>query len=288
METDEKSTFDSLNDHQETATPVESTGEPTENSSLSSESDELSADSLSDDSTPENENKSADLTAENTNETPENTVDSNKKDQVDTPELAASDKTDEESSEEEEFEKIEIDSSNPNMRWYIVNCYSGYEKRVKKALQDEIGRKGHEEHFCNIVIPQEKVVELVRGKKKSSERRFFPGYMLVQMILNNETWHTVNNVPRVTGFVGNSNKPSPLPKSEVKKIIGQMNAGANSAKPKYSFKEGDQVKVIDGPFSNFNGSVEEVMPAKSKLRVLVSIFGRATPVELDYIQVKRV
>jgi len=181
----------------------------------------------------------------------------------------------------------EIVNSFPGMKWYIVHVQSGFEARAKMALLDAMKRMGVEAEFGNVLIPTESVVELVKGQKKSTERKFFPGYMLVQMNLSDNTWHVVKQTPRITSFVGNANKPPALPEREVRKIAGQMVQGAQKSRPKYTFKDGDAVRVIDGPFSNFNGTVEEVKPEKSKLRVLVSIFGRATPVELDFIQVEK-
>lgn len=177
--------------------------------------------------------------------------------------------------------------SNPHMKWYIVHAQSGFEARAKSTLEENFKRVGCPEKFGNILIPTESVVELVKGQKKSTERKFFPGYMLIQMVLTDETWHVVKSTARITGFVGNARKPPALPESEVRRIASQMIQGAAKSRPKYSFKDGDSVRVIDGPFSNFNGTVEEVRPEKSKLRVLVSIFGRATPVELDFIQVEK-
>ncbi len=176
---------------------------------------------------------------------------------------------------------------NPDMKWYIIHTQSGFEARAKSGLLDTISRAGMQEFFGDVLIPVESVVELVKGQKKSTERKFFPGYMLVQMVLNDETWHIVKKTARITGFVGNARNPPAVPADEVARIANQMVEGAQKARPKYTFKEGDSVRVIDGPFSNFNGTVEEVKPEKSKLRVLVSIFGRATPVELDFIQVEK-
>ena len=175
----------------------------------------------------------------------------------------------------------------PDMKWYIVHAQSGFEARAKSGLMDSIQRAGKQDFFGDVLIPVESVVELVKGQKKSTERKFFPGYMLVQMVLNEETWHVVKRTPRITGFVGDARTPPAVPENEVLRITNQMVEGAAKARPKYTFKDGDNVRVIDGPFSNFNGTVEEVKPEKNKLRVLVSIFGRATPVELDFIQVEK-
>jgi transcriptional antiterminator NusG len=178
-------------------------------------------------------------------------------------------------------------ATNPDMKWYIVHTHSGFESKAKSSLMERAERLGKKDSFGDVLIPVESVVELVKGQKKSTERKFFPGYILVQMVLNEETWHVVKHTPRITGFVGNANNPPAVPEEEVARITNQMVEGATKAKPKFNFKDGDTVRVIDGPFANFNGTVEEVRPEKNKLRVLVSIFGRATPVELDFIQVEK-
>ncbi len=174
-----------------------------------------------------------------------------------------------------------------NLKWYIVHATSGLEQKAKASLLERAKRLGKEDFFGEVLIPTESVVELKKGQRKSSQRRFLPGYMLVQMILNEETWHIVKDTPRISGFIGNARNPPPVPEAEVMRISNQMEEGAAKPVAKYSFKDGDTVRVIDGPFSNFNGTVEEVKPEKNKLRVLVSIFGRATPVELDFIQVEK-
>jgi len=174
--------------------------------------------------------------------------------------------------------------------WYVVHTYSGYEHKVKASLEERVRNLGNTELFGEILVPSEKVVELVKGKKKTSSRKFFPGYILVNMLLNNETWHIVKSTPKVTGFVGGALEPSavpPISEAEVREITHQMEEGAVKPKPKVLFEEGESVKVVDGPFSDFNGVVEEVRPEKGKLRVLISIFGRATPVELDFVQVEK-
>jgi len=173
------------------------------------------------------------------------------------------------------------------LRWYVVHTYSGFENRAKQNLEERIKNLGKQEHFSSILVPTETVVELVKGKKKTSQRKIFPGYMLVQMDLNEETWHIVKETPKITGFAGDSTKPVPLSEKEVEEILTQVKEGVAKAKPKVSFNEGDSVRVIDGPFVNFIGTIEEVKPEKRKLKVLVSIFGRSTPVELDFIQVEK-
>ena len=171
--------------------------------------------------------------------------------------------------------------------WYVVHTFSGYEQKAKAALEERIKTLGMQDFFSEILVPVEKVVELVKGKKKTSSRKFFPGYILVQMELNNETWHVVKETPKVTGFVGGTTNPSSVSDEEVKSITRQMEEGAIRPKPRVLFSAGESVKVVDGPFADFNGVVEEVRPDKGKLRVLISIFGRATPVELEFVQVER-
>lgn len=173
------------------------------------------------------------------------------------------------------------------LRWYVVHTYSGYENKVKLALEEQARSAGLQEKIPDILIPSESVVELVKGERKTSKRKFFPGYILVQMELDDQTWHIVKSTPKVTGFIGSRTEPAVIPDEEVDKIRQRMAEGAEKPKPKYSFEKGDSVIVVDGPFINFNGTVEEVRPDKGKLRVLVSIFGRPTPVELDFIQVTK-
>jgi transcriptional antiterminator NusG len=170
-------------------------------------------------------------------------------------------------------------------RWYVIHTYSGFENRVKLSLQEAIATAGMEEYFDDILIPEEDIVELVKGEKKTSKRKFFPGYVLIRMELNDNTWHIVKNTPKVTGFIGSRDKPSPISDDDVHSLKTRIDEGTLKPKPKYKFEEGDHVKIIDGPFTNFDGVVDEVKPEKGKLRVIVSIFGRSTPVELDYIQV---
>ena len=172
-------------------------------------------------------------------------------------------------------------------QWYIVHTFSGYEQKAKAALEERIRSLGKQDYFGEIMVPVEKVVELVKGKKKTSSRKFFPGYILVQMELNDETWHVVKETPKVTGFVGGSTNPPPVSDEEVRAITQQMEEGALRPKPKVLFEVGEAIKVVDGPFQDFNGTVEEVKPEKGKVRVLISIFGRATPVELDFVQVEK-
>ena len=174
------------------------------------------------------------------------------------------------------------------LKWYVVHTYSGYENKVKTALEERIASCGHPENFGKILIPTEEVVELVRGKRKTSSRKFYPGYILVQMELTDKAWHLVQDTAKVTGFLGGKDSPVSLTDEEAEKIIGQVEAGKLKPQPKFLFEPGDEVRVIDGPFTNFMGTVEDVKPDKGKLRVLVSIFGRATPVELEFVQVTKV
>lgn len=182
--------------------------------------------------------------------------------------------------------------------WYIVHTHTGFENKVKTTLEERIKLAGLENYFGEILVPTEQVVEMVKGARKTSERKFFPGYILINMEINEHSWHLVQETPRVTGFVGiNMNQagsdrdiykkiPS-LTEKEAKKILGRIAEGANKPKPKVIFIEGDAVRVTDGPFANFQGTIEEVYPDKGRVRVMVSIFGRSTPVELEYIQVSK-
>ncbi len=175
------------------------------------------------------------------------------------------------------------------MRWYVVHTYSGFENKAKKSLEDKVRLEGLADQFGEILIPMEQVVEMVKGEKKTSKRKFFPGYILVQMLMNDRTWHLVKNTPKVTGFVGAAanEQPPPISDAEVTRLTTQISEGTLKPKPRVQFSDGDTVRVIDGPFANFNGTVEEVNPEKGRVKVLVSIFGRATPVELDFMQVEK-
>lgn len=173
------------------------------------------------------------------------------------------------------------------LKWYIVHVYSGFENKVKASLEERIAASSRPEKFGEVLVPTEEVVELVKGKRRTSARKFYPGYILVRLDLDDETWHIVNDTAKVTGFLGGRDKPAPLTDEEAERIINRMEAGKEKPQPKYSFDEGDEVRVIDGPFTNFNGTVEEVNQEKGKIKVLVSIFGRSTPVELDFVQVTK-
>lgn len=173
------------------------------------------------------------------------------------------------------------------LKWYVVHVYSGFENKVKIALEERIAAFSMPEKFGEIVIPTEQVVELVNGKKKESSRKFYPGYILIRMDLNDHTWHLVNDTAKVTGFLGGRDKPSPISDAEANLILTRMEEGKEKPMPKFYFESGDEIRVTDGPFTNFNGTVEEINPEKGKIKVLVSIFGRATPVELDFVQVTK-
>lgn len=173
-------------------------------------------------------------------------------------------------------------------RWYVVHAYSGFEKTVQRTLLERIERTGMQEMFGQILVPVEEVIEMKGGQKSISERKFFPGYVLVEMEMNDETWHLIKDTPKVTGFVGGTAmKPTPISAKEVEAILHQIQEGVEKPRPKVLFEVGESVRVTDGPFNDFNGNVEEVNYDKSKLRVSVLIFGRATPVELDFSQVEK-
>ncbi len=176
-----------------------------------------------------------------------------------------------------------------NKRWYVVHAYSGMEKAVERNLRERIDRSELQDKFGRILVPMEEVVELKNGKKSVTERRFFPGYVLVEMEMGDDTWHLVKHTGKVTGFVGGAkNRPSPISEAEVLKIVHQMQEGVEKPKPKVQWEVGQFVRIKEGPFTDFNGAVEDVNYDKSKVRVSVTIFGRATPVELDFAQVEKV
>jgi transcription termination/antitermination protein NusG len=180
------------------------------------------------------------------------------------------------------------DENKPKMRWYVLHAYSNYEARVVRVLQERIQAKNLEERFGEIVVPTEEVVEMKAGQKRKSERKFFPGYVLVQMEMDDETWHLVRSVPRVLGFIGGSaEKPAFISDSEANAILQRVEEGESKPRHKVLFEPGEVVRVVDGPFADFNGVVEDVNYEKSRLRVSVSIFGRATPVELEFGQVEK-
>ncbi len=174
------------------------------------------------------------------------------------------------------------------MRWFVVHAYSGFEHQVKRSLEERIRRSGIQEGFGQILVPTEEVVEMRNGQQRKSERKFFPGYVLVQMELNDETWHLVKNVPKVMGFIGgNKDRPAPISDKEAMAILDRVRDGVDKPRPKVLFEPGEVVRVVDGPFNDFNGVVEEVDYEKSRLKVSVLIFGRSTPVDLEFSQVEK-
>ena len=179
-------------------------------------------------------------------------------------------------------------SANPDLRWYVVHAYSGMEKAVERNILERITRAGMEAKFGRILVPMEEVVEIKNGVRKTTERKFFPGYVLVEMVMDDDTWHLVKHTNKVTGFVGGGKtRPSPISEAEVLKIVSQMQEGTEKPRHKVEFVVGEMVRVKEGPFADFNGSVEEVNYDKSKVRVAVTIFGRSTPVELEFSQVEK-
>ena len=178
--------------------------------------------------------------------------------------------------------------TNPDLRWYVVHAYSGMEKAVERNIIERINRAGMQNKFGRILVPMEEVVEIKNGQKKTTERKFFPGYVLVEMVMDDDTWHLVKHTNKVTGFVGGAkNRPAPISEAEVMKIVTQMQEGTEKPRHKVEFVVGEFVRVKDGPFTDFNGSVEDVNYEKSKVRVAVTIFGRATPVELEFSQIEK-
>ncbi len=170
-------------------------------------------------------------------------------------------------------------------QWYIIHTYSGYEEKVKLALEERINPLGMEDMISQIIIPTGKVAELRKGKRQITDKKFYPGYLLIEMELTDESWHVVRNTPKVTGFVGTGTKPTPLTEEEIQYILNQIKKGEEKPKPKVLFEKGELVKIMDGPFTGFSGMVDEVNLERGKLRVLITIFGRSTPVELDILQV---
>ena len=173
-------------------------------------------------------------------------------------------------------------------RWYIVHAYSNFEKKVAESIREQAKQRNLEDHFDQVLVPTETVVEVRRGRKVNAERKFFPGYVLVKMDLTDEIYHLIKNTPKVTGFLGTDNKPMPISEAEAGRILQQVQEGVERPKPSISFEIGENVRVSDGPFASFNGVVEEVDEARSRVKVAVSIFGRATPVELEFGQVEKV
>jgi transcriptional antiterminator NusG len=179
-------------------------------------------------------------------------------------------------------------AANPDLRWYVVHAYSGMEKAVERNILERINRAGMQSKFGRILVPMEEVVEIKNGQKKTTERKFFPGYVLVEMVMDDDTWHLVKHTNKVTGFVGGGKtRPSPISEAEVQKIVSQMQEGTEKPRHKVEFVVGEMVRVKEGPFADFTGSVDEVNYEKSKVRVAVTIFGRSTPVELEFSQVEK-
>ena len=180
------------------------------------------------------------------------------------------------------------EARNPDLKWYVVHAYSGMEKAVERNIVERINRAGMQSKFGRIMVPTEEVVEIKNGVKRTTERKFFPGYVLVEMVMDDDTWHLVKHTNKVTGFVGGAkNRPAPISEDEVMKIVNQMQEGTDKPRHKVEFEVGEYVRVKEGPFTDFNGSVEDVNYDKSKVRVSVTIFGRATPVELEFSQIEK-
>ena len=173
------------------------------------------------------------------------------------------------------------------MRWYVIHVYSGFEKKVSESIEEQVRQAGLEDEVDQVLVPMEEVVELRRGAKVNAERKFFPGYVLARMELSNEVWHLVKNTPKVTDFLGAQGRPTPIPDREADRILHQVKEGVERPKPSVTFEIGEEVRVCDGPFNSFNGFVEDVDEDRARLKVSVSIFGRATPVELEYAQVEK-
>ena len=186
----------------------------------------------------------------------------------------------------EESDESEVDDD-PDKKWYVIHTYSGYESKVKAAIEERLQASPLTELFGAILVPTEDVVEMRGGQRRVSSRKYYPGYILIQMTMNTDTWYLVKNTPKVTGFLGATNDPTPLNEAEVQKLLGQMR-GEQTAKPKVKFEEGENLRVVDGPFVNFSGIVEAVNHERGKVRIMVTIFGRPTPVELEFLQVEKI
>ena len=207
---------------------------------------------------------------------------------VDVAALADSAEVDESPAEPRPTAPVASAEPDDGMNWYVIHTYSGYERKVKQSLEERIRTLELGDEVAELLIPTEDIVEMKAGKKVVTAKKFFPGYLLVRMAMNDRLWHVVKNTPRVTGFVGSGRKPIPLPQYEVDKIVNRMEESVEAPKPKFQFRKGESVRIIDGPFTNFTGKVEEVDSRRNTLKVMVSIFGRNTPVELDFFQVEKV
>ena len=174
------------------------------------------------------------------------------------------------------------------LKWYIIHTYSGFEQKVKAAILERAKARGLEQYVADVLVPTETVEEMVKGERKLSTRKFYPGYIMVQMELNDDTWHLVKDTPKVTGFIGSKDEPVAIPEEDAAKIIAQMQEGVLRPKPKIKFEQGDKVQVTDGPFANFAGVVDEVRPDRGRVRVMISVFGRPTPVELEFTQLEKI
>jgi transcriptional antiterminator NusG len=172
-------------------------------------------------------------------------------------------------------------------RWYVVHVYSGFERKVAQSIEEQARQAGMSDRIEQVLVPTEEVVEVRKGQKVNAERKFFPGYVLVKMVMTDDTWHLIKNTPKVTGFLGGRGRPSPITEAEAQRILHQVQEGIERPKPAITFEVGEQVRVCDGPFTSFSGLVEEVDEARARLKVAVSIFGRSTPVELEYAQVEK-
>jgi len=187
------------------------------------------------------------------------------------------------------MEKTEKTEKSLEKKWYVVHTYSGYEQKVKKTILENIKNSGLEKYFGEILVPSEVVIEKVKGQPKKSQRTIFPGYIIVNMVMNNDTWYFVKNTPKVTGFVGyDKMNPPPLPEEQVKEIMSAIQEGKGKIKPKIKFEKGDSIKVTKGAFTNFTGTVEEIKPEKGKVKVLLNIFGRTTPVEVEILDIEKI
>ncbi len=173
-------------------------------------------------------------------------------------------------------------------KWYIIHTYSGFEQKVRSAILERAKAQGLEEQISEVLVPTETVEEMVKGERKLSHRKFYPGYVLVKMELTDRSWHLVKDTPKVTGFIGSKDEPVAIPEAEAEKIIAQMQEGVLRPKPKIKFEQGDKVQVTDGPFANFTGVVDEVRPDRGRVRVMISVFGRPTPVELEFTQLEKI